>query len=509
MLLTAYPVAKKTTESGDGKVIIKSNFTKSAIKKIWNADPKVASEYIYIDKEILERLNPGIIKTYEKDEYPFGKLPSYDAMPPGDAPSRWKLAPVPVQVFTKSGMISNEKKPVKADVMIRNNGGWIINEGNRAKSGKFCKHDKDDKNRAIACNGIAALGMLQNKKGYHFKAIAGRIESSENEIIADVDENVKKKIAAITDDPEYSAYAMLNPRIMYWVRTDDIGYINETISTIVDETKKISSGSKTRIRSLPDLERWTSNVFNDGNGIEGVLSKFPFVPNKEVMRDETAYFSKEDFASAGAFSKSCSNIGSAVLVDGDGRFIQVNKGTGKKLVKDVISDASVNDLKKWEWACLAHNKPRTETSVVPRIVEHKKGIDAIVDKGKIKIARKNIDAEMKDVIAISWNAMVKSRLRSSATKEKLLALPTSILKEFEKVSGKKNVTAVAEAYIAGMKEPIFIEDEGKIVDGPYITTRKFNDVNGIPPASKIGNLIRKGASIVGIETSLANFSKGC
>ena len=96
MLLTAYPVSKKTTESGDGKVIIKSNFTKSAIKKIWNADPKVAREYIYIDKEILERLNPGIIKTYEKDEYPFGKLPSYDAMPPGDASSRWKLAPVPV-----------------------------------------------------------------------------------------------------------------------------------------------------------------------------------------------------------------------------------------------------------------------------------------------------------------------------------------------------------------------------------------------------------------------------
>jgi len=439
------PVADlSTVENG---VLPEASFKDSAIRRIWEADQETAKKYIYIDGSVLANNYPGIRDKKGKLLHPFDKLPAF-----GDiGQSTWMSAKRMIDVAGPKEMFQ-ERKPVNGEATLHKNGGWIINEGMRYASkttgevsGKFVQctaaaGTKVMESKKNACHAISGLGSLQNGKGYHVR-VSGAPTSSKNPGVAtfsiDVD-GIKKRASLLSGNAlPYSIYAIMMPRVTYWIRTVMEDKKANAVRELDSELKAISeTGAGKFIKTSGDLDRWMSNILANGTGTEKVKSTAPFDPAGGILDDKDAAFLKDDFVSGTFFASKCSSVGVPVLVDHGGNFVPYSGKRKRPTVAEVTGNATASELKKWEWQCPAVDGPITGTAITPRTIVHRRSVDTAIEGGKATIRRSDMNEEMKDVLITSWNAMGVLMREGKKTWARQLA-------SFNMVNSKFNLSSLA------------------------------------------------------------------
>ncbi len=519
----SYPVSKRTVAEKDGHVVVNDDFDQSIIKEIWNMDPDMARDHVYVDRKMLESMYPLVLSTYGNDTYPWDKLRDVSDMPD----SRWKHASIDSIAVDKNGKFTRKPYPVNASLLASKNGGWVVNEG-AAKMGvgtagrkeyKICSTFPGDRaSRVRACQLLTGLASLQNQKGYHSRArVTGTRRDGDGLVLSFDESEIKDKVAVLAPGKDnYKLFFNFKPSILYWVKTGDAAKIDVAIA---DLSKMFSSASVDGKHGVDysKLRRWAANVLNGGGEPSLVVKETPFV---QPAVPGTS-FNKNDFTKdPGWFASSCSKLGATVLVDENGKTVPFLTSKGKSMtVKDVLKRSKPGDTGKWKWACISTGTVVTDDgkAIVPRKMNPiKKSIPHdITGKGMARVSKREIDERSEDIAIVSWNALALSRLsKGNMEINEMKKLPSSILDGMVRVSGEANRDIIIKVFSKYPKEPIVMESPAGAIElatSPLINIDygKNQETHGISKQSELSRTIDAGESIVGIETGLTGLFDTC
>ncbi len=162
-----FPVAKTSVEVKGNEINKSYDDSISIIKKIWELDEKVALDHVYVDISTLKKNFSGLESLEPQksvDDFSFRNFRNYKKM--FETQSKWSEGKEKTfEIVDDKVTVKNEDKIEK---IIKDNGGWIIDEGRKELHGS-CAVGLDSGDTRDACMLVTLLQNLQDRKGYHFK----------------------------------------------------------------------------------------------------------------------------------------------------------------------------------------------------------------------------------------------------------------------------------------------------------------------------------------------------
>lgn len=499
------PISRRSISfKDDGTISIKENFSDGVIKKAWNLDNDITRKYVYIDKDTLEKRHLLIKKTYNDPKYPFAQLQSINEIPD----SKWKNDPVKSLSIADGKIVEQKFSGLQPDVLARENGGWVIDEGLRKSSRDPCKGSTGDPKKDEACMIITSLLNMQNGEGYNFSTTTKLVmNDGHGNLVAMMNiDPITERLSSIgVGSSSFQTYLnFIVSSMTYWMQTSDFNLLEKGMRKMVAESKKAAAGKESMIKDKDDLKRWASNYFGSGKPDAGYL-EMPFFANPIAINDSDRSFLKDDFLDTEKYSfKDCGVSDSIGLFDADGNYVK----HGRKHVKNVVGNTSSSELKKWSWGCISSSKipprgfvPARGGELKRSLFKNRKSDDTF--ETTVKSVREAID----DGIIGLWNAMVESEIAhsSNVTQSTIDEIPAKIMEKLDKTTRKEDVMLVKEVFDSMPREPLVVN--GKTVKAsPYLIPRKDRSTKGM--TRSLSSLSKKGR-IVGIETSLSQIQENC